>query len=333
MALKDDLIKSIPLFQQNSLALRQYIETSGEVFDEVTDAIDNFKTYSDYQHISEDQLGNLSALFDLKVFSNLDEFGRRKFAKDATKLYKKLGTKQALTYIFNVIGINVEIEEMWMLAPTTINDDIRWLYNGSIKYTESDIGQYYNSTGTISAIVPLDFIRGSAVVYPNGTYVDLYNGSDVFSQWPIYGEEYDEYADLSKFYMIKVPYYDLNITHESYNLYVDADGPLDYVNAEKIALAQEMLTQTLYEYIGANEVIVSIRLAEISTENLEEVIDVRDDDFSINLDLKASLDQRVYSFTIPSEETFGGNIDLNQRTTVFTINSEETFGVAVIEHV
>lgn len=331
MSFKNDLIKSIPLFQQNSVALQQYIETSGEVFDEMVDAVDNFKTYSDYAHVDIDHLDDFSSLFDLKFFANLDEYARRKFAKDAAKLYKKLGTAQAIRYIFKIIGIVVEVEEMWMMAPIPDINDALYLYNGSLSYHEADVGAYYKETGTIAPIAPLQFINGKEKIYDSGSYVDLYFGSDYYRKWRIYGEEYNEYVNTEKFFMIKVPYYNLNILEESYNLYGDGDGDgaLDYIDQEKISLAKELVDYTLGEYIGANEVILQTQLVDINEDTLL-LSDMNDNDFDFSVINKDSNENRIAAYTVPSEEIFGA-VNIFGYTIVPSIDSEEIFGDIILQ--
>ena len=332
MAYKNDLIKQIPIFQQTSVPLEQYAQAAGEVFDDISNAIDSLKYNYDYAHVKEENLDNLSALFDLKFFANLNEYGRRKFAKDAAKLYKKLGTEQALKYIFKIIGIKVEVEKMWMLAPVANANDITYLYNGTLQYHEADVGQYYHENGSPSPVAPLQLINGKSKVYDNGVYVDLYYGSEKFAKWKIYGEEYDAYIDDSKFSMIKVPYYYINIIEESYNLYtdVDGDGSLDYLDQEKINLAKELVEYTLGEYLGANEVVLGTRLADLNIDVITNDLVHNDNDFQLTIDPKNSNENRVSAYTIPSGESIPYTLELKDVTTLPSIASAEIFGDVIV---
>ena len=72
MNLANTLIDYVPKFQQGSDLLQQYIQTVGEILDEMGESVDDFKTYNDYAHISEDKLEDLSKSFGIDFYNNLD---------------------------------------------------------------------------------------------------------------------------------------------------------------------------------------------------------------------------------------------------------------------
>ena len=196
---------------------------------------------------------------------------------------------------------------MWMLAPVAGLRDAQYLYNGTLTYQDVDIGQYYIEDGELTPIAPLDFIRGQSVTDESGTYVDLFFGSDFYANYRVYGEEYTEAEDRSKWFVIKVPYYNLNITEESYNLYVDADGDgsLDYIDNEKIELAKLLLEYTLQEYIGANEVVLETKLADINIDTFEATSLLTEGDYAFDIIPKDSNELRISAFANVSQEAFG----------------------------
>ena len=338
MDLKNTLIDYVPQFQKDSDLLKDYLDVAGEVFDELDSTIDSFKTYSDYQHIDSDKIDEFSALFDLRFFSNLDEYAKRKFAKDAAKLYTHLGTEKALKYIFKIIGIKVEVDNLWMLSPDAPPEDLLFLYNSSIFYHDTDIGQYYKEDGIISPIYPLQLIKGEATIYDNGTYVDLVSeaANSYYKKWPIYGENYGVTEETNKYYVMKTPYIKLKITEESYNLFTedytnpDTGEVHTYVDSEKYHLASDLMNYTLEEYIAANEVIVETALSQSFSESLTDS-HILTDNLSLLINQKdLAGDFALMPYSINSEEVFGEIESTDFQSHPDSILSTEAFGDALV---
>lgn len=231
MALKDELIKLLPEFYRSSTVVTQFIEAVGEMFDGFGTAIDDFKTYQDYQTISEKNIENLAGQFDIQFLRNISIDRKREFVSEAVDLYRTNGTEKSLIRVFNLIGWNVQIDYCWIVDPS--------YYDTHADYT------LVNDIGATTLLNKYDIIFGEEKLYGNDVFVDLFASSgNTFPKRPIYGESYEVYADPVRF--MKVPYIKIIITAEDYDLftkdYVDpSTGKVhSYTTQENYAILEDI---------------------------------------------------------------------------------------------
>jgi len=261
--LKDDLKKYLPEAQQGSADFDSFLDAIGELLDGFHDSIDDFKYYYDYQLVSEKNLDLLSEELDLDFPRNLSLSRKRETVKDAIDLWRSNGTERALKRIFRLIGWDVDIDYCWTLNPAVVAD-VSYVYNGTINYSDT-AGYTYNDSGDVSPVGLQSLIYGSATVYDNGTYADLYDeAANFYFKVPIQGEEYpaDKHSDVT--IVLKAPYIRINIKKEDYDIFtqdiVDPESGTvySYTAGETFAITQEIINYFLEKVRPANVAIIEI---------------------------------------------------------------------------
>lgn len=305
MSLENGLKKHLPEAQQGNIVLDEYLEASGKLLDGLKAAIDNFKHYSDYEKIDSDLLDTFGEQFGINFPRNLADTKKRDMIKDAVKLYKTNGTLKSLTYIFKLIGWDVDVDYYWTLNPA-IESDFNYRYNGGISYVEGTSATYTNS-GTYSPVGSSGLIFGNENIYDNGVYADLYDISgQTYDKWSIVGEYYKEDADDVVPKIIKTPYIRINVNQEDYDLFTsdytdpDTGEVYSYTSSEIFQITQEIINYFLDTSRPANVAIREITTPFVLQDTIDHTID--DSDLVMDSELTSPA---IYDGTI----SYGMEID------------------------
>lgn len=208
MALKDDFKKYLPLAQQGSVSLDEFMDAIGELLGNFKSAIDDFQTYNDFDKIKESELDNLAKQFDVVFPRNMSDTRKRHYLRDIVTLYRSKGTKKSLQRVFRLIGWEVLIKEYWIVNP-------EWYATPSAVYTIT------NEAGATFDLGLYDTINGDDEHYRNDKiYIDLVDiQGNVYPQRQIYGEPYNVIDPVN---FVKVPYVKIVVTSEDFNLFTEA---------------------------------------------------------------------------------------------------------------
>jgi hypothetical protein len=201
--LEEELKKRIPEFQQGDKQLEEFLEAAGAYLDHIKDKIIRISYDHDYENSSRAQL---EYIYGEEAFKSPIEFTedlKRLIVRDIATVYSIKGTERTIEWLFNAIGLEVDIKHAWILNPDT--------------FTPPPIID--NTT----------FIYGRERVYNDGTY---FVGEDVFGnsydKLRVIGETYPKTLNTDIDEVGKTPYLFVNITDVDYNKFSqDIDVPVD----------------------------------------------------------------------------------------------------------
>lgn len=306
MSYEKDFIRYIPSFQRSEPNIRAFCQALGRYLDEITETINGFKNYSNPLEMNPNMLADYAKQYGVEFPRNMNEKTRRLLAKDFVNYYRTVGTETALRFIFNIVGLRVNIEYVWMLK-SDMDAKVSPPYNF-----------LFGDTNTPSG----DGVKN----FDNGSY---FEGKDTFSvkyeKVRISGEKYPVAEKLSGDEVVKLPYIRITVTAEDYNVftsdYVDekTGQVYSYTESEQFKITQEILNYFISTAIPAN-----VTILEISTPfQLSDVIDFEwaEDEISFEYVGKGFAFDGTWAWGLPMDryikgEVFGG-YEFGENTLVY----------------
>ena len=227
--LEENLKRKLPEFQRGNVALDEYLETAGKFLDELRDAIDRIKFSKDYENSSIQQLTEYAEEIKVEFPSDIADETLRLAVRDIVSIYRFKGTEKTLRWIFDVIGLPINIRYAWVLNPNEFSPPV-----------PTEVGSE-------------TFIYGNERVYENGTY---FTGEDIFgnsyNKIPILGERYPKNKRLTEHQVLKTPYMFINIDSSDY------DDFIEDIDTEDQTLLDEIIKDYFDEIRPANVALVVI---------------------------------------------------------------------------
>lgn len=247
--LEENLKRRLPEFQRGNVALDEYLETAGKFLDELRDAIDRIKFSKDYENSSIQQLTEYAEEIKVEFPSDIADETLRLAVRDIVSIYRFKGTEKTLKWIFDVIGLPINIRYAWILNPDEFDPPVP------------------------SNVDSETFIYGNERVFENGTY---FTGQDIFgnayNKIPILGERYPNNKRLTDHRVIKTPYVFIEIDSRDYDDFVED------IDTEDQTLLDEIIKDYFDEIRPANvALVVLVTIPEFQDQidyDPEETLDV-----------------------------------------------------------
>lgn len=216
---------TVPATLKNNELIRGYVDTVGEVFDEIRDDINALKWQNDYDRTDSQNLLDFGRDLGYEFPRNISDALKRRTIRDAYDIYSRLGTRQSLVWALKLLGLrNIEIDEVWVPNPDLIRKGYYRNLDGTVGTEERyDMGRTAYT----------DFVVGNAVATDDGTFFEGFRYDDVekeniFTNIPIFGETYKKFTSLNLDNMVsKTPYILVRLLEEDYDVITE-----DYVDPE-----------------------------------------------------------------------------------------------------
>lgn len=164
MSLENDLKNFLPHQQRGDVVFDSLLGHIGAYLDEISSAIDTTKYYSDYRKIPSNQLGNYSETYGIKFPRNLSDTTKRLLLRDIVKIHQTNGTERSLRFLFNIIGLNVNIDYIWSINPTTDNI-LAYEYANPFDFYDTPDADHWK----------LGYVESSSTNATSGVTTDVYN--------------------------------------------------------------------------------------------------------------------------------------------------------------
>lgn len=191
---------NIPEFIQGMKHLDEYLEVSGEVFDDISDEIDTLRDLKHYRKTYDGMVDiNLSELgFDVPV--NLKMSIKRQILRDLSEIHLRGGTEDGIKQLLRLVGIEAEMTKGWLLNPKMMREGWHRDY-----FTREETR--YSSNDRIY----MDLLYGEVVDEEDGTFFEGYSYWDINKETktdriPIVGEVYDTVGTLGEDNVEATPY-------------------------------------------------------------------------------------------------------------------------------
>lgn len=250
--LTQNAINFVPEFQRSQGNIQSFYSQIGALLDAIGATINNFQTYSDYATMNLDNLQWFVQEKGITFPRNLSASSERSLSKDIVNLHRANGTVKALEFIFNIAGLQVQIDYAWIKKSDIINQ------------TPPPYNYVYGSQSTIN--------NDGAVWTTSGCY---FNGTDtfgkVFTNMPISGETYtpdmlmgniDSTDNTTGDELVKLPYIRITVLSQAYNAFTSnysVNGvTYSYTTDEQYAITQEILNYFLDTSRPAHVAIIEI---------------------------------------------------------------------------
>lgn len=265
--LPEILKMKLPEFQRDSgEPIDGYIQTAGEMFDEMRTTIRALSGYLNWADAPLSRIDTLGRSFGIDFPRNLNEETRRTVVRDIINIYKKNGTPDTLKWIFKIIGWNIDLQFAWVRNPDDLlQGQERVIYNGSYVY-DGTINYGHKNRVNLDTLTFTNFVFGDVTDTPEGTFFfgrDYFDADDfatgdttdyTYQQIPIQGENYPNFRiEPGDTYVASTPYVVLRVTEDDYRLftedYVDPETGItySYTEGERFQIAQELINYLLYE--------------------------------------------------------------------------------------
>lgn len=170
MDLKHELKNYLPEYNRESKNFASLMSQVGTLLDEIGDTIDNMKYYSDYRKMPENRIEDYSNMFGISFPRNLSSETKRLFVRDIFNIHQTNGTEKTIKFLFKVVGLNIEIDYIWAINPTT---DKYLAYQSNNPFTYTDNISYNNdlSIGQIIDVSRVDEYSSGNFSWTNATNV------------------------------------------------------------------------------------------------------------------------------------------------------------------
>lgn len=274
MDFKTLLPQRIPEYLQDDNNLKEYLEATGELFDQYKKAIDDMAYFTDYKNCPETRLRDLAREFAMEFPRNLNEDLQRAILRDLEEIYRRNGIEDVINWIFRVIGWDVELQKSWVINPERYDPDLKDIYNlddyGGPQ-SEAEFSDFYRQDYR-------NFLIGEEHVRDNGTYFTgrkFFDLEDTYHDIEIVGEEYfegDKKRTPDK--VMPTPYLFIRVSEESYNIFTspyegDDGTTYDYTQSEFFLIVENILNFFLYDAFRPTHVrVVIIVTAQIFKDDI-----------------------------------------------------------------
>lgn len=175
---------NIPEFMQGLEHLDEFLDVSGEVFDDIRSGIDDLRYIKRHDKCQDGMVDiNLHELgFVLPV--NIELSVKRQVLRDLANIHLRGATEDGIKHLLRVIGIEPTMNKGWLPNPKMVRNG--WYRD----YFTRDEYRYYPDER-----VRMDFLYGDTVDTDNGTFFEGYSYWDIDQEektklLPISGEVY-----------------------------------------------------------------------------------------------------------------------------------------------
>lgn len=186
MKIADILKRNIPEFQRGSKPLSEYLDAAGEFLDDAKEVIENFDHMYDYKDGSGFNIEQTILDRGYNVPSRISEDQKRRVLRDASELFLKNGTMDALEHAIRLAGLKPDIRVAWLPSPT----DAR---RGFLTDPETRYERRFN----IDRFIYTEMLYGAPRATEDGVFFYGHRYTDVFKEeeigpLPILGERYKD---------------------------------------------------------------------------------------------------------------------------------------------
>ena len=233
---------NIPEFIQGLKNLDEYLEVSGEIFDDLSDGIDKLKTIKHHGDCDDGYVDiNLKEL-GFRIPVNINMSVKRQVLRDVTEMHIRRGTEDSVTILMRLIGIESKINKGWLMNPTRLRRGWWDIYN-------TDLTSRYTATDRMY----LDLYYGETIEKEEGVYFRGYEYWDTLEEaptklLPIAGEEYDVVGSLGHDFVEATPYMvirledsDLFLVDDKESIDPDTGEVYPYTLNEQFVLLEEII--------------------------------------------------------------------------------------------
>ena len=297
MTYEELLVERIPEAFQNSDEVVRYLTVAGRLFDEYVAAIENFDTYRDYSEIEIERIRDLALDFGMSFPRNLDEETQRMIIRDIHDIYSRVGTRQFMDWIFNIIGWTVSIEQAWLPNPDYYDSSISDIHTiDRIGGKQSNFDQIdqpvdYSLFYLGESYIATDYSEGGeGNVYFRGR--KFFDEEQTIDRLEIVGEEYDEETKYRTDEKVgATPYLFITLVSQDYSVFnntytsieEDEDGntverKFSYTEQELLVVVEGILNYYILQEFRPTNIRVVILARE---KRLEDDVVINEDFTSI----------------------------------------------------
>lgn len=294
MNYKELLPTRVPEFLQDDSNLTEFLEVAGELFDEFSDAIDEFDIVWDAAKVSEQRLRDLATQFAIQFPRNLNIDLQRTIIRDLEAIYQKSGTIPLINWVFRLIGWDIAIENAWLLNPEKYDPQIKQVF-GLDDYGHQQMDTIITDYDRRDY---RDFLIGDEIVRDNGTYFRgrrFFDQRDTFLKNEIVGEWYDNDRTRTADKVGATPYVFIRVSEEDYNIFIspyeDEDGTVyDYTQTEFFSIVSTIINFFLFDDMRPTHVrVVIIVTAQAISDSFAVTDDVREEWTADDLELDSAI--------------------------------------------
>lgn len=279
MSWKDNLPKRVPEYYRGETPLDSYLETCGEVFDELSNTIKNIDDYKDYKKIPEARLALLAQRYAFNAPSDISEESLRGIMRDITTIYQTRGVEASVAWVFRLLKWDVSIKKAWLLKPELYDPKIKELFPSfyladgfeSVEGTPPNYTEnvYFIPTTDAGKIDYRNFVYGDSYVDPTGRGV-YFNGrgffdtTDTVTETRIVGETYPVDGEIRKpEVVLSTPYIIIELAGQTAEQYL----PPGYTEDEGFRFIQGMLEYLLRDLMRPSNVKILLLVSRTDEEN------------------------------------------------------------------